>query len=105
MEKETNRLLSMAIIFTILITTIFLFKPYIEADAYTAYFDTNGGDYIEEQYLEEGEKVTRPSDPVREGYYFAGWYQDDTLVVRNHRLGTCLCFTTSCWKNYKSYRY
>ena len=46
-------------------------------------FDANGGLIEGEDLLkvktEEDEEVTRPSDPVRKGYTFAGWYHGDYL--------------------------
>ena len=78
MQRMTNKLLSIKL----LIVFSFLFLvPFVKANAVTVWFDTNGGDYVEEQYLEEGDKVTRPEDPYRDGYQFAGWYQDDTFNI------------------------
>ena len=37
-------------------------------------FNTNGGDTIEPVEVEEGKKVTKPTDPVRSGYTFIGWF-------------------------------
>lgn len=39
-------------------------------------FQTSGGSEIEEVKVQFGEKMTRPKDPVREGYTFEGWYKD-----------------------------
>lgn len=39
-------------------------------------FKTNGGSEIENQTVIFGEKITRPDDPVREGFRFEGWYKD-----------------------------
>lgn len=41
---------------------------------YTVSFDSNGGNYIENVEVIEGKMVTRPSNPVRSGYIFKGWY-------------------------------
>ena len=37
-------------------------------------FDTDGGDEVEEQVIEIGNKATEPLDPTKYGYRFAGWY-------------------------------
>ena len=37
-------------------------------------FNTNGGDTIEPVEVEEGKKVKKPTDPVRSGYTFIGWF-------------------------------
>lgn len=41
---------------------------------YTITFDTDGGSLIDEVKVSNGEKVTKPSDPIKEGYTFDGWY-------------------------------
>lgn len=46
-----------------------------EVKTYTVTFDTRGGSEIESQTVEEGKTVEFPSDPVREGFAFVGWYQ------------------------------
>ena len=43
---------------------------------YTVTFESNGGSEVEAQIIAEGEKVTEPEDPTREGYIFSGWYTD-----------------------------
>jgi len=43
----------------------------------TISFNTNGGSLVPEQILIKGEKVVRPSDPVKDGYEFTGWYEDN----------------------------
>ena len=42
----------------------------------TVTFDSAGGSAVADQLVQFGEKVTRPEDPVREGYAFDGWYRD-----------------------------
>lgn len=44
---------------------------------YTINFDTKGGNQIESQTIEKGEKVTTPKTPTRNGYTFVGWYLED----------------------------
>jgi len=43
----------------------------------TVIFNTNGGNHIQEQKLLTGEKIIKPADPVKEGYDFGGWYEDN----------------------------
>lgn len=53
---------------------------------YEVSFDLNGADLAEQadsdayddQQVKKGEIVTRPADPVREGYTFAGWTRADS---------------------------
>lgn len=42
----------------------------------TVHFETNGGSTIEDQKVQYGEKVKKPEDPTRDGYYLEGWYSD-----------------------------
>ena len=46
-------------------------------DIYFVVFQSNGGNPVENQEVEEGGKVTKPADPVREGHRFIGWYLED----------------------------
>ncbi len=41
---------------------------------YTVSFTTGTEETIASQTIKEGEKVTEPSDPTKEGHDFAGWY-------------------------------
>lgn len=43
---------------------------------YTITFDTDGGSSIENQEVKENETITKPSDPSKDGYTFAGWTLD-----------------------------
>ena len=40
----------------------------------TVTFDSQGGSKVASQAVEVYKRVARPSDPVREGYVFVGWY-------------------------------
>lgn len=43
-------------------------------------FQTSGGSEIADVRVQFGEKLTRPENPVREGYTFEGWYKDIHLT-------------------------
>ena len=47
---------------------------------YTVTFVTNGGTEIPSQTVNEGDKVSKPTDPTREYYTFEGWYSDSDLT-------------------------
>ena len=40
---------------------------------FTVTFNSNGGTDVPSQEVEKGNKATKPTDPVREGYTFVGW--------------------------------
>ena len=46
---------------------------------YTVQFATNGGSTIVSVDVKENAKVTRPTDPTKNGYKFVGWYTDMAL--------------------------
>ncbi len=52
-----------------------------EETKYIVKFVTNTTDTIADQIVTKGEKVTKPTDPVKDGYIFDGWYIDDEKWV------------------------
>ncbi|MCD8308304.1 MAG: InlB B-repeat-containing protein [Clostridia bacterium] len=48
---------------------------------YTVTFVTNGGNDIDSVQVKEGEKLTAPTTPVKDGYEFVGWYTDSSLTT------------------------
>lgn len=57
---------------------------------YTVTFNSNGGTDVDAQYIEDGESIMEPADPVKEGSHFKGWTQNgqswdfDRDTVRGH---------------------
>jgi uncharacterized repeat protein (TIGR02543 family) len=43
---------------------------------YTVAFDSNGGSAVPPQTIVSGNLASRPADPAKSGYSFAGWYAD-----------------------------
>jgi uncharacterized repeat protein (TIGR02543 family) len=43
-------------------------------------FDSNGGSETADQTVSLGDKLTRPVNPTRTGYTFAGWYTDVSCI-------------------------
>lgn len=41
---------------------------------YTVTFNSNGGTSVSSKTVQEGSRVTKPSNPTRSGYTFLGWY-------------------------------
>lgn len=48
---------------------------------YTVSFATDGGTAISDKVVSEGEKISRPVDPEKEGYKFGGWYSDSSYTT------------------------
>ena len=45
----------------------------------TVTFDTSGGNSIDPKSIDYGSKVTLPSNPTKDGYYFIGWIFNNSL--------------------------
>jgi len=48
---------------------------------YTVTFDTDGGSRVNSQSVARNGRATKPADPTKEGYTFAGWYADKALTT------------------------
>ena len=46
---------------------------------YNVTFNSDGGSYVEAQTVASGQSVTKPTNPVKEGYEFIGWYLNDDI--------------------------
>lgn len=70
------------------ITLVATWKETVKEN-YTVSFNTEGGNDITSQTVLEGEKATKPTDPVKEGYKFNGWtlngktYDFNSKVTKN----------------------
>ena len=43
----------------------------------TVTFDSNGGSTVETQEIKKGELATKPTDPIKEGFKFNGWFNGE----------------------------
>ncbi len=48
----------------------------VKSQAHCVKFNSQGGSSVKDQTPASGSTVTKPADPTREGYTFAGWYTD-----------------------------
>lgn len=62
---------------------------------YVTFHNPYGSSHIEPQYIQEGKTVTRPSDPVRNGYSFDGWYSSDGSLFDFSKPVTCDIYLTA----------
>lgn len=51
-------------------------------DGYYIAFQTNGGSIVDTVVAKYGKEVAKPEDPVKTGYTFAGWYEDEALTKK-----------------------
>ncbi len=45
---------------------------------YVVTFNSDGGSEVESQYVTPTSKVSKPTEPIKKGYEFLGWYYKDT---------------------------
>lgn len=50
---------------------------------YVVNFNTNGGNSVSNQIINKDGTITKPQDPVRDGYKFLGWYSNNVLFDFN----------------------
>ena len=55
-------------------------KKESEKDKLKINFNTKGGSIIPPTEIEKGQKLTKPTDPIKAGYKFIGWYSDEDLT-------------------------
>ena len=48
--------------------------PVVDEKTYIVKFNTDGGSKVADLKVVEGKTVTKPANPIKEGYTFAGWY-------------------------------
>ena len=68
------------------INNAFTLQAHWEANKLTVVFDTDGGNSIENQEVLYNNKVTRPENPVKDGFIFMGWYLNDELFDFNKEI-------------------
>lgn len=52
----------------------------ISTSTYAATFETNGGSAIAKETVNKDDKLTKPGDPTKDGFIFAGWFTDKELT-------------------------
>lgn len=70
-----------ALLVALIGAVVFFVLPSLEEKDPTTYrvsYETSGGTSIAAAQVEEGDTVTTPQDPARDGYLFKGWYLDSS---------------------------
>ena len=71
-------------------------------NSYTVTFDVDGGSEVPSQTINYGGKVTKPANPTKENFAFAGWYEDDTLTTPFDFENTTIDKTTTIYAKWSS---
>ena len=61
-------------------TTLYARWQEHEPDKFLVEFESNGGSTIAPQNVTEMEKITKPSDPTRDGFIFVAWYKEPSFT-------------------------
>lgn len=80
MEKK-NKLIIALIIIILLLLLLILYILFSGDKSFTITFDTNGGTEISEVEVKNNEIVKLPNEPVKEGYKFIGWTNEEGKVI------------------------
>ena len=97
MKSNKKRILFVLTILTMAILLSFVFVACNKTDGkvpgdkdlieptkkeFTITFDTQGGSEVKSITIAEGETITLPSNPTKEGYVFDGWYLSDEFIEK-----------------------
>ena len=75
--KRLGFLFITAVLFCSVVMTVSSCKKDEKVPTYIVDFDSKGGTPTPQQKVKEGDIATKPEDPTREGYSFAGWATAD----------------------------
>ena len=62
------------------INIFYVTVPLVAVHSYEATFESNGGSLVENQIVQQTEAFVEPEVPMKEGYFFDGWYSDPELT-------------------------
>lgn len=78
---DKNKKIAIAVIIAVVIVVaiiVFLLMKNTKA-IYTVSFNTDGGEIVSSKQVKDGENVSEPTNPSKEGYKFLGWYLGDEI--------------------------
>ena len=84
MQNNNNKLRDMKrVLITVLAIAVAFWSCNEDKEKiYTVTFNSNGGSEVVSQTIGGGEKAIEPQpEPIREGYYFGGWYTDNLALT------------------------
>ncbi|WP_176762216.1 InlB B-repeat-containing protein [Eubacterium oxidoreducens] len=61
---------------------LYIYEINEAGEEYTVNFDSNGGSAVSAVSVEAGKTVTKPEDPTKENYNFAGWFTDKNYTIQ-----------------------
>ena len=62
-------------------SNITLYAKWIEIPKYIVKFDSNGGSNVSDIVdVKENSTISKPEDPIKEGFMFEGWYKDSSYT-------------------------
>ena len=87
-KKKTLILNTLALILCAIIVGLFCINPKQEQvlNKYQVIFDTDGGNVMNALEIEDGELISIPDAPTREGYEFVGWMIGDEMYDFNEEI-------------------
>lgn len=68
-----------------------------DAKVVTTTFDTDGGNEINIILIEKGKTILLPIDPVKEGYIFVGWLDENGNIITNNMVVTNNIILKAIW--------
>lgn len=72
---------------------------------YVVNFNTGEGSYVPAQKVEEGNTASKPNNPTRDTYTFAGWYLNNEEYDFNTKITKDITITAKWSKNDKYYKF
>ena len=80
--KDANRRIVILIVAIVIVLAglgtagVFLYQTYLVKHDATVTFETSGGSVVSPQTVKIGAQIPSPQDPTKDGYSFAGWFND-----------------------------
>ena len=72
---------------------------------YTVTFNSNGGSSVAKQTVTSGNKATKPANPTKTGYTFAGWYTDNKTFKNAYNFSTKVTASKTLYAKWTANKY